>query len=122
MLSPSIVRSITQSKSELPVHVAPSIREIHTEDGAALLDIHQGKCFSMNPVGARIWTLLKLRYPIDKIAGSVATEFGAAREEVQKDVIEFVHNLAQNGLLASERCRSHKERRRWLPGFLRGLT
>src|SRR5208282_3160780 len=35
--------------------IAPSVRETASEDGAVLLDIEQGICFSLNPVGLRIW-------------------------------------------------------------------
>ena len=41
------------------VVIAPSVRETASEDGAVLLDIEQGICFSLNPVGLKIWELLK---------------------------------------------------------------
>ena len=39
--------------------IAPSVRETASEDGAVLLDIEQGICFSLNPVGLKIWELLE---------------------------------------------------------------
>src|ERR1039458_8095163 len=40
--------------------IAPGVRETASEDGAVLLDVEQGVCFSLNPVGLRIWELLKI--------------------------------------------------------------
>jgi hypothetical protein len=33
--------------------IAPGVRETASEDGAVLLDIEQGICFSLNPVGSQ---------------------------------------------------------------------
>ena len=38
--------------------IPDGIRETVSEDGAVLLDIDQGICFSLNPVGLKIWELL----------------------------------------------------------------
>ena len=50
------------------VVIAPGVRETASEDGAVLLDIEQGICFSLNPVGLKIWELLKKHYSVDQIA------------------------------------------------------
>src|SRR2546423_7552409 len=50
-------------KTEPVIKLSENVRETITQDGAVLLDIEQGLCFSMNPVGARIWEMLKQGYP-----------------------------------------------------------
>jgi len=55
--------------------IAPGVRETASQDGAVLLDIDQGICFSLNPVGLKIWDLLKKRYSVDQIADSLAQDF-----------------------------------------------
>ena len=55
--------------------IAPGVRETASEDGAVLLDIEQGICFSLNPVGLKIWELLKKRYSVDQIADALAQDF-----------------------------------------------
>ena len=59
--------------------IAPGVRETASEDGAVLLDIEQGICFSLNPVGLRIWELLKKRCSLDQIADALGQEFSVPR-------------------------------------------
>ena len=35
--------------------VSPDVRSTYSEDGAVLLDIRKGLCYSLNVVGARMW-------------------------------------------------------------------
>ena len=78
-----------------------SVREIETPDGAALLDIHQGLCLSLNTVGAKIWRLLKLESSVKEIATQLATEFGEPHDRILEDVQDFVADLSRNCLLAA---------------------
>jgi hypothetical protein len=82
-----------------PLLPSASVRQIDSEDGAALLDVKQGLCFSMNPVGLKIWGMLKLNQSIDQITNQLVGEFGLPEEQLRKDVFEFVENLKQNHLL-----------------------
>lgn len=82
---------------------ATGIRSAVTQDGAVLLDINQGLCFSMNPVGAKIWELLKINQSIDQIADALATEFSIPREQVFRDVREFIAQLRNEHLLVPNR-------------------
>ncbi len=46
------------SKAETIV-IPATIRAAASDDGAVLLDIEQGVCFSLNAVGLKIWELLE---------------------------------------------------------------
>lgn len=85
---------------ETPATFRPSawVRDVQNADGAALLDIHQGTCFSLNPVGARIWNLLKLQSSINEMSASIAAEFNVAEQQVRADVLEFIQRLNESGL------------------------
>jgi len=80
---------------------SPSVRESNGSDGAVLLDIQQGICFSLNPVGATIWGLVKQRKSMDEIISSLVKDFNAPEEQIRSDVVEFAALLRQNGLLLS---------------------
>jgi len=80
---------------------SPSVRENNGSDGAVLLDIQQGICFSLNPVGAKIWALIKERKPTDDIIASLLKDFDVPEEQIRSDVAEFAVLLKQNGLLLS---------------------
>jgi hypothetical protein len=86
------------SKKE-PLVPSAFVRQIDNEDGAALLDVKQGLCFSMNPVGLKIWGMLRLNQSIDQITNQLVGDFGLPEEQLRKDVLEFVENLKQSHLL-----------------------
>ncbi len=79
------------------------VRNVKTQDGAVLLDIDQGLCFSMNPLGARVWEMLKQNHSIECIADILASEFCIAREQVLEDVRAFLAQLQTQHLLVSNR-------------------
>lgn len=81
------------------VVIAPGVRETASEDGAVLLDIEQGICFSLNPVGLRIWELLKKRYSVDRIADALAQDFPVPRSQLLSDVVEFLQALEAKQLI-----------------------
>lgn len=77
-----------------------SVREIETQDGAALLDIQQGLCLSLNPAAMRIWRGLRLHKSLDQITDDLAAEFrDMPRQQIRADVIDFVSDIRQKGLL-----------------------
>lgn len=77
------------------------VREIQTIDGAVLLDIRQGLCLSLNPVGAEIWRLLKLGNSLNEIAARLATQFEEAGDCMLNDTRDFLAELSKKGLLES---------------------
>ncbi|HZE71043.1 MAG TPA: PqqD family protein [Pyrinomonadaceae bacterium] len=85
---------------DTPLTFRPSawVRDVQTADGVALLDIHQGTCFSLNPVGVRIWNMLKLQSSINEMSASIAAEFDVVEQQVRADVVEFIQRLDERGL------------------------
>jgi hypothetical protein len=79
--------------------IAPSVRETASEDGAVLLDIEQGICFSLNPVGLKIWELLKTHHSVDEIADDLAHDFAVPRSQLLSDVVEFLQSLEAKRLI-----------------------
>ena len=94
------------------VVIAPGVRETASADGAVLLDIEQGICFSLNPVGLKIWELLKKRYSVDQIADAMAQDFAIPRSQLLADIVEFIQSLEAKRLI---RRPSHTvAKRSWL--------
>jgi len=92
--------------------IAASVRETASEDGAVLLDIKEGICFSLNPVGLKIWELLKKRYSVDQIADALAQDFAVPRSQLFSDVVEFLQALEAKRLI--HRSRHTEATRSWL--------
>jgi len=99
------------------IKTADSVRETVNQDGAVLLDIRQGLCFSMNPVGAKIWEMLKNECPPDQIAAALEQEFHVPRVEIEQDIAEFLEHLKRRNLIRTGDERS-PERRSWLSRLL----
>lgn len=96
--------------------IAPDVREVTSEDGAVLLDIEQGICFSLNPVGLKIWDLLKKKSSLDQIVTALAADFAVPRDQLRSDACEFIDSLRVKQLL-----RRAGEAESPKPGIVRSL-
>ena len=80
--------------------VSDGIRSTHGQDGAIVLDIHQGQMFNLNPVGSRILELLESGSREADIVDAISREFNAGHEVVENDVREFIESLKKHKLVA----------------------
>ncbi len=86
----------------LLIRPSTSVRLVRNKDGAVLLDIRQGLCLGMTPIGVKIWDLLALHWSTDEIIHTLATECSIPQQQIVNDVRAFVADLAGNGLLLRE--------------------
>jgi hypothetical protein len=88
-----------QETNTAELAIAPGVREVSSEDGAVLLDVEQGVCFSLNPVGLKIWELLKKRCSLEQIADALGQEFPVGRPQLVSDAREFIVALEARQLI-----------------------
>jgi hypothetical protein len=55
--------------------------------------------YVLNPVGSRIWELLRSPTTAERIAGVVADEFAVTPQDAADDVAEFLDSLNTRGLI-----------------------
>jgi hypothetical protein len=55
--------------------------------------------YVLNPVGSRIWELLRSPTTADRIADAIAGEFDVSRQEAGADVAAFLETLSTRGLI-----------------------
>jgi hypothetical protein len=79
-----------------------AVRAVQTEVGTVLQNTDNGASFSTNLVGSRIWKSITKGLTKHEIVDQVSAEFGAPREQVFRDVEEFVKTLKQAGLLQED--------------------
>lgn len=79
--------------------ISPSLRSTHGQDGAVVMDIAQGRMFSLNRVGARMLELMKSGAGEPEIVEAVSQEFEANRETVEKDLGDFIATLRRQNLI-----------------------
>jgi Coenzyme PQQ synthesis protein D (PqqD) len=73
--------------------ISDTVRSTHNQDGAIVLDIHQGQMFNLNLFGSRILELLKSGSAESAIVDQVSREFGVSRELAENDIREFLQSL-----------------------------
>jgi coenzyme PQQ synthesis protein D (PqqD) len=70
----------------------------------------------MNPVGAKIWEMLKKQYPPDQIAAALEQEFQVPRVQIEQDIAEFLEHLKTRKLIRTGDERT--EKRSWISRLL----
>jgi hypothetical protein len=84
-------------------NVSGSVRSTYTQDGAVLLDVKKGACYSMNVVAARVWTALEKSQDginLEGIVKALETRFSVPREQLESDTAECLENLQRLGLIS----------------------
>lgn len=89
----------TTAEVETKYTLSEMARSTHGQDGAVVLEIHQGHMFSVNRLGSRVLELLRTAKTESEIANAISGEFEVGRERVEKDLREFLRILAQHKLI-----------------------
>ena len=76
-----------------------NIVQVELEDRTVLFSMRAGLCFELNPVASKIWRLLAVRCPVSRVIESLARDYAAETDVVQRDVRGFLQELAENGLV-----------------------
>jgi len=79
--------------------ISDATRPTETADGGILLDIHHGQMFCLNIVGSKILELMQWGYDESRIADEISRDYGASREVVRTDVLEFMEALHKHHIL-----------------------
>jgi hypothetical protein len=69
------------------------------EDGSVLINLQSGKVFSLNGVGAKVWTMLEEGTSFDGVLDALSREYSVPKAEVRNDLDDFIKDLAQKNLL-----------------------
>jgi len=83
--------------------ISDTIRRTQTMDGGILLDIHHGQMFCLNVVGAKIIELMQQGHDETGIADEISRDYGASREVVHADVLDFIESLHKHHILQTVR-------------------
>ena len=83
----------------LRIRTKSHVRAMTEAEGAVLLDLREGRYFSINPIGAEIWQQLEQGAERGAIVDHLAGQFDAPSDRLEKDVDSFVDLLDQKGLI-----------------------
>jgi hypothetical protein len=93
---------LPEQENNSTIKIAKGVRETVNQDGAVLLDIEQGLWFSLNPVGAKIWEMVKDGHSVDEIADTLEKEFRMPRTQVVADISDFLKELEKMKLVGEQ--------------------
>jgi hypothetical protein len=64
-----------------------------------LLSIETGKYYNMDPIGSRIWQLIKEPMSVSQLIDILLDEFNVDREQCEKELLTFLNKLAEDHLI-----------------------
>ena len=82
--------------------ICDAVRTVIDSDGGIVMNIETGLMISLNTVGTNIWSKIRQGFSEQEIIGALVAEFGVRREEVQRDVGEFIEDLQRHRLVNTE--------------------
>jgi len=66
-----------------------------------LLGLKDGVYYGLNPVGARIWSLLEQPSTVAEIRDRILAEYDVAPERCERDLLALLERLAEHGLVVA---------------------
>lgn len=66
---------------------------------AAIVNLQNGVYYGLDPVGARIWNLLREPVTFETILDSLLHDYEVDRHTLESDLRRFVNQLAEQGLV-----------------------
>ena len=80
--------------------IPPQVMSRVVGDDTVLLDLASGMYFGLDGVGNSIWESISEGRSLADTAEAIVAEYDVTEEQARADVIEFVTNLLECGLLA----------------------
>ena len=79
--------------------IPPQVMARMVGDETVILDLQSGTYFGLDPIGARIWTLIGEGKSLAEICDTVLAEYDVARDVLERDVRDLVHDLSKRKLI-----------------------
>lgn len=68
-------------------------------DEMVMMDLDQGKYFSLNPVATRIWDLLERELTIEELCALLREEYEVESHRCSEEVAGYLEEMARLGLV-----------------------
>jgi len=72
-------------------------------DEMVMMDLDQGKYFSLNPVATRIWDLLEVSLTVEELCGRLQEEYEVDAARCLEEVSEHIQEMVRLGLVLEEK-------------------
>jgi hypothetical protein len=82
--------------------VSPDAAESAVGDETVILNLANGTYYGLDPVGTRIWAMLKEGVAIPDICRRLADDYGVDLEVIEADARTFLSDLETHGILVDD--------------------
>ena len=83
------------------VSISPQAIATQVGDEAVILHVGSGTYFGLDPVGARIWELMKEHKTLGQICDVMLSEYDVSREDLERDAMNLVDELIAQDLVSA---------------------
>ncbi len=66
---------------------------------AVILSLKDGVYYGLDPVGARIWSLIHEPKTVGEVRDAITKEYDVEPEQCERDILELFQQLWDNGLI-----------------------
>jgi len=80
------------------ISIPEAVYTQEVDDETVLLDVESGKYFGLDPVGTRMWQLLREHGTLRTTYETMLTEYEVEPERLEKDLIELTETMIEKGL------------------------
>lgn len=88
--------------TEISFTVSPAAVSSFHDDGIVILHAGNGRMFTANATGARIWRGIEEHLPFETIAGEISRVYRIARTTAREHTLTFLTALEQQALISRE--------------------
>ena len=93
---------MTNQVTEISFTVNPeAVRSFH-DDGVVILHGGNGRLFTCNAIGARIWRGIEQQLPLESIASEISDVYDIARTTAREHTFKFLSALERQALISRE--------------------
>ena len=85
---------------ESTVRRNPQIMFTDLDDAVVMMDADEGMYYELDPVGARIWTLLETERSVEEMCTLLVAEYDVTPETCRDDVLAFLEQAKELGIVA----------------------
>ena len=69
------------------------------DEETVMMSVNSGKYYGLDEIGSRIWELIKQPRSVSDLCDILLEEFEVDRKQCEKDVLDFLNELAEKKLL-----------------------
>jgi hypothetical protein len=83
------------------ISISPQAVATQVGDEAVILHLASGTYFGLDPVGARIWQLMKEPKTLAEICDVMLAEYDVSREDLERDTMNLISDLVAQKLASA---------------------